>query len=165
MSTQRILQDDVTLHHVSSDGTPCRPQISAWSPQLAYYTGYTIDDMSEIANQIMSSATHVLKKVIAGFVAESSGTSRPDQHVGSFQKRYGKEFLERINSGLHICLALHGLDKSTNKQLSHVPSNSAPAGTGAGTGLGVWAEGGAALATGAETLGGLGGPVTVVQAA
>ena len=62
-------------------------------------------------------------------------------------------------------LALHGLDKSTNKQLSHVPSNSAPACTGAGTGLGVGAEGGAALATGAKTLGGLEGPVTVVEAA
>ena len=71
-----------------------------WSPQLAYYTGYSRQTIAVVADRLLAEAVDVSAKIVNGFTADVSNSA------GSFRKRYDQDFLVSIHQVL--CQAAAG---------------------------------------------------------
>lgn len=75
-----------------------------WSPQLAYYTGYSRAAIAVVTDRLLHQAMDVANRIMTCFPTDGGTAAAVDQHVGSFRKRYDHEFLIGIHHALFLLL-------------------------------------------------------------
>lgn len=85
------------VKHVDIELPSCSMLMSDWSPRLTYYTTYQRHNVSHIADNIITAATHLSKNIILSLNPQPDAV---DKHVGSFNKRYTADFLQSVDAAL-----------------------------------------------------------------
>ena len=91
------LSDGAKLCLSKKHSRPFAPEDSHWSPHLAYYTCYSLKEVTSISDEVLTWAVDVIETVMRWL---NTSEPTPGKAVNSISQRYTPEFLEALDAVL-----------------------------------------------------------------